>query len=300
MTEAAAAADGKMTSLLANADVARAGQLRIAGDRRFTSRSRGETRSRSTGRSIEFKDYKDYVAGDDIRHLDWNIFARLRRPYVRQFHDEEEVTVSLVIDASLSMKFEDKLLRAQQVAAIFGISALLGGERLVPWVIGETPERLPVPRGRVGLRPLFRALEGIAPGGRMPLEVGLREAVLRHHGRGFTVVLSDFLTAGDLTSVLNLAHGRGQEVLALQILGPSELDPDLFDDLRLVDCETDTFLDVSSGGDLMAIYRDYRERLQQQLALDCRKRGGRFLCASTGDTAQDICFGALRRYGWLA
>jgi len=294
-----APASGRMTTLLTNAEVGRAAQLRIGGDRRFTSRSRGETRARSAGRSIEFKDYKDYVAGDDIRYLDWNIFARLHRPYVRIFHDEEDVTVSLVVDASLSMKFEDKLLRAQQVATVVGIAALLGGDRLVPWVVGDVPRRLRIPRGRAGLAPLFRELEAVEPAGRMPLEAALREAVLRHHGRGYTVVVSDFLTGGDLASVLNLAHGRGQEVFALQILGPGEIDPALHDDLRLVDIETDVALDVTAGGDLLEVYRDHREALQQRLFRDCRQRGGRFVAVSAGESVEGICFERLRQEGWL-
>lgn len=288
-----------LTTLLSNEQVARAGRMRIAGTRRFTTPRRGQVRSRRAGRSLEFKDYKDYVVGDDIRFLDWNIFARLRRPYVRVFHDEEDISVSVVVDASASMGFEDKLLRARQLAALLGIMTLHGGERLVPWVLGVEPRRLQVKRGRMGLAPLLRQLEEVEAGGALPLEQAVRDVLLRQPGRGITVVLSDFLTAGDLGPVFNLAAGRGQEVMALQLLGPSEWEPDLADDLRLMDSETDATLDVSSGGDLLDIYREHRDAMLVRLRGQCTGRGGRYLCATTDEDASRICFDRLRRQGWV-
>jgi len=289
-----------LTSLLTNEQIARAGRLRLAGSRRFTSRRRGEVRARQAGRSVEFKDYKDYVEGDDIRFLDWNIFARLRKPYVRMFHDEEDVSVALVIDASASMGFEDKLQRTLQLAAMLGIMTLLGGERLVPWVLGDRPKRLQVARGRRGMGPLFRQLEAVEPGGTAALEDGLRDVLLRHQGRGITVVLSDFLTAGDMGPVFNLANGRGQEVMALQMLGPSEWEPDLDEDLRLADCETGATLDVSGGGHLIDIYRQHRDEFLLRLRGQCTGRGGQYLCVTSDESANRICFDRMRRRGWLA
>ena len=89
----------RVTSLLTNEQLARVERLRLQTARRFTNRSQGQHRSRRGGRSIEFKDYRDYAAGDDIRFLDWNVLARLQRACVRLYHDEEELHMVLLVDA---------------------------------------------------------------------------------------------------------------------------------------------------------------------------------------------------------
>ena len=99
----------QMTTLLTNRVLDRLQRLRIRPAGKRTSRSRGEHLSGKGGTSTEFCDYRDYTPGDDTRVVDWNIFARLHRPYLKQFHKEEERHVVLLIDASASMKFEDKL-----------------------------------------------------------------------------------------------------------------------------------------------------------------------------------------------
>ncbi len=120
----------QLTSLFGNDVLDRLERLRIKPLRRLTSRSHGEHLSGKGGSSTEFSDYRDYVPGDDVRFVDWNIFARLNRPYLKLFQMEEEMHVLLLIDASASMGFEGKLLRAKQLAAAFGLMGLMGGERV--------------------------------------------------------------------------------------------------------------------------------------------------------------------------
>ena len=85
----------------------------------MTNRTHGEHLSGKGGTSIEFSDFRDYVAGDDLRHVDWNIFSRLHRPYVKQFRYEEQMCVVILLDASTSMTFDGKFERARQIAAAF-------------------------------------------------------------------------------------------------------------------------------------------------------------------------------------
>ena len=120
----------QMTTLLANSVLNRLERLRISPAGRRTSRSRGEHLSGKGGTSTEFCDYRDYAPGDDTRFVDWNIFARLHRPYLKQFHKEEERHVVLLMDASASMKFDDKLSLAKPLAAAFGVMGLLNNERV--------------------------------------------------------------------------------------------------------------------------------------------------------------------------
>ncbi len=293
----------QLTALLTNSQLERLGRLRIGANRRLTNQGRGEHLARKGGTSTEFCDYRDYTEGDDTRFVDWNIFSRLHRPYLKVFHHEEELHALILVDASNSMRFEGKLERARQLAAAFGILALRNGERLsIGTMRGgtqPTAERLPPSTGRASVNKLFTFLERIEPGGDAPLETGIEEVLRRHTGRGAAIVLSDFLTSGDLQRPFNLLHNAGLEPMALQILGPNEIEPELNGDLRLVDSETVGTLDLTASADLLALYQEYRVAHERQIASLCQQRNGRFLSTSTADPLDTLLFDQLRRRGWI-
>lgn len=292
----------QMTTLLGNRVLDRLERLRICPAGKRTSRSRGEHLSGKGGTSTEFCDYRDYTPGDDTRFVDWNIFARLHRPYLKQFHREEERHVVLLIDASTSMKFEGKLELAKSLAAAFGVMGLLNNERVSAFAshqASDAPERLPPCRGRANMRTLFQFLEGVEGRGDAPLDRAM-ELLLRHHsGRGVCVIVSDFLTFGDLKRSFNLLFSAGLEPLGIQILSPRELEPELTSDFRLVDSETEETLDVSSGDDLLNLYQEYRRALENDLAQLCQRRSGRFLPISSATPVESVLFDQLRRKGWI-
>lgn len=292
----------QLTTLLDNETVARLERLRLNPTRRLTNRSRGEHLAGKGGTSTEFSDYRDYVAGDDVRFVDWNIFSRLQRPYLKQYRHEEEMHVVLIVDASSSMLFEDKLLRAQQMAAAFGVMGLMNIEPVSIYVChhaAETPALLPPTTGRTSRRRMFQFLEGIRSGGNFPIEDAVEAVLRRHRGRGIAIVLSDFLTFGDLTKPFNMLHTSGLEVFAVQILAPSEINPEVTGDLRFVDSETGLTLDISSAGELLAIYQEHRLGLEDYLATICRQRSGRFLSIGSQDPLRGVLFDLLRRRGWV-
>lgn len=291
----------QITTLLGNRELDRLARLRLNASRRFTNRSRGEHLTARGGTSTEFCDYRDYAPGDDVRFVDWNIFARIERPYLKQFHQEEERHIALLVDASRSMMFEGKLALAARLAAAFGVLGLRGSEKVSAHVLGAaagTPRLAPC-RGRAALGKLFAFLENVTGGGDTPIEQGIELFLRQHTGRGAAVIFSDFLTAGDLRRAFNLLHSAGLETFAVQLLGPSEIDPELTGDLRLVDCETFGNLDISSAGDLLALYHEYRAAHQAQLAALCQQRNGRFLSLSSGETLERVLFDVMRRKGWI-
>jgi len=164
---------------------------------------------------------------------------------------------------------------------------------------GEEPAGCSRVRGKGSLRKLFRFLEGIECGGDCPLEKGV-EAVLKHHtGRGAVVLLSDFLTTGDLKRSFNALSSAGLVVFGVQILGPGEIHPDVSEDLRFVDSETGTILDVSASPHLLEIYQAYRTSHASEIAALLRQRSGRFLTVSAQDRLDDTLFDLLPRKGWV-
>ena len=282
--------------------------MRLQPVRRLSNPSRGEHLSGKGGSSTEFADYRDYAPGDDVRYVDWNIFSRLNKPYMKLYRHEEELHVTLIVDASASMRYggtggtDTKLRRACRIAAALGLSALAGVERVSGHVCrqaGDDLKRLPPITGRKSLGRLLNFLEEVEPGGDYPIEAAVADVLKRHRGRGVAVILSDFLTFGDLSGLFGRLQAAGLEPWAVQVLAPEEIDPDLAGDLRLVDCENGAGLDVTRAGDLLGLYHDHRLGLEDELAVQCRQRGGRFLTTGTDEDLKDLLFGTLRRKGWL-
>lgn len=295
-------ANTQVTSLLDNRVLRRLERLRFNSSRRFTNRSQGEHLAGRFGQSTEFFDYRDYAAGDDIRHVDWNIFSRLHRPYLKLYRQEEEMHVLIIIDNSLSMDFENKLAQARQLAAAFGVVGLLNGERVSVYTtnpVEALPSRLDPCRGRSSMNKLFPFAESIAAAGSTTLDDGVEEVLKRHRGRGVAVLLSDFMTFGDLARSFNLLFRRGLEIAAIQILSPTELYPELTGDVRFVDCEFGETLDVSSVGELIEIYHQYRQSFEDRLRGLCTKRNGRFASLNAETDIESVLFDDLLRRGWL-
>ena len=299
-----------LTSLLPNDALRRLGRQRLQPVRRLSNPSRGEHLAGKGGASTEFADYRDYAPGDDVRFVDWNIFSRLGKPYMKLYRHEEELHVALIVDASASMRFggptgngpDSKLRRCLRLAAAFGQCALCGVERVSAHACvraGEDPLRMPPVCGRAALGRLLRFLEGVGPGGAYPIEDAVADVLKRHRGRGIAIILSDFLTFGDVAKPLGRLQAAGLEPWCVQVLAPEEIDPDLAGDVRLVDYESNASLDVTRAGDLLGLYRDHRLALEDELAAQCRRRGGRFRTVSTAEDVQTLLFGDFRRAGWL-
>ncbi|MBT3374558.1 MAG: DUF58 domain-containing protein [Lentisphaerae bacterium] len=299
---AASTEQRQLTSLLSNATLSRVERLRIAMPRLFTDRRRGEHTSGRSGTSNEFSDFRNYVSGDDVRFVDWNIFARLNRPYIKLYMQEEEMNVAIFVDASTSMLFEGKFELACRLAAAFGVMGLFGGERVSVYGLnqaGRQPASLLNRTGRSSMASLFRFLESLDGGGDLPVEEGIESALKRHVGRGIAIIISDFLSFGDLRRAFNLLFSSGMVPCAIHVLGPSELDPELSGDSRLVDSETNENLDVTCSGDLVDLYHEYRQEHERTVSLLCRQRSGRFAALDSSTSVEDILFDMLRRGGWL-
>lgn len=292
----------QFTTLLPNDVLARAERMRLNPLRRRTNRMRGEHMSGKGGTSIEFSDYREYVPGDDIRYVDWNIFSRLNQPYLKLYAHEEEMHVAIILDSSSSMAFDGKFQLARQVAAALGVMGLMSVERVSVYTCGQLDGRVPFLKpcsGRVSLKRFFSFLENSEVGGSAPIEQSVENVLKQHSGKGIAVVISDFLTFGDVARSFNLLHGAGLEIYGLQILSPTELNPELTGDMRFVDVETHSTLDISSVGELLGLYHQHRQALEDYLAANCRKRSGRFLMTSSETDVKSLLFDRMLRNGWI-
>jgi uncharacterized protein (DUF58 family) len=256
-------------------------QFQLLAARRAKSSAKGERRSRARGQSVEFADYRNYVAGDDFRYLDWNLYARLERLFLKLYEEERELPVSIFLDASESMGFGSprKFDFARQVAAAVGYVALCGFDRVSVHVFPESPAEAAVRgalkaiRGRRSALGFFQNLNQVTAQGAAELNEALRRAALQVRQAGVAVVLSDFLDPSGYDAGLSALVGRGFQVSAVQVLAPEELNPPAYGDLRLVDSETGHKQEVTFGRYRLAAYQKTVQNFCQRLREFCRARG---------------------------
>src|SRR3954469_6560180 len=189
---------------------------------------KGGRRSVKRGEAVEFADYRDYSLGDDLRQLDWNVFARLEKLFVKLFVEEEDVTITFLVDASPSMAFgrPEKLLFAKRAAAALGYIGLASEDRIVVTsMAGRVARRQVALRGSGRVFRLLATLSGIrAAEGATDLAAVARHAAAGVAGRGVVVLLSALLDPAADRVIRELA-ATGSELIVLHLLSPDELDP---------------------------------------------------------------------------
>jgi len=277
-------------------------QFQLLAQRRAKSSARGERRSRSRGQSVEFADYRTYVAGDDFRYLDWNLYGRLERLFVKLYEEERELPVRIFLDASESMTFGQprKFDFARQVAAAVGYVALCGFDRVSVIAFPDRPEQSVVRgalrsvRGRKSALEFFRNITQLSAGDGVNLNEALRRAALEARQAGVAVVLSDFLDPAGYEKGLEALVGRGFQVNAVQILSPEELNPSTYGDLKLVDAETGSIQEVTFGKYRLKSYQQTVHNFCQRLREFCQSRGIRFFMASSGTPLEQLLLQQLR------
>src|SRR3954462_5957200 len=235
-----------MANLLTPELLRRLEQLQLLAQRRAKSSAKGERRSRARGQSVEFADYRNYSAGDDFRYLDWNLYGRLERLFLKLYEEERELPLRVFLDASESMTFGTpvKFDFARQVAAAIGYVALCGFDRVTVCPFPDNPDEaaargaLRAVRGRKSALTFFQNLHQITAHGGANLNEALRRGAMEARQAGVAVVLTDFLDPAGYEAGLTALIGRGFQVDLVQILAPEEISPSSFGDLRLVDSET--------------------------------------------------------------
>jgi uncharacterized protein (DUF58 family) len=304
-----------MSALLTPELLRRLEQFQLLAQRRAKSSLRGERRSRARGQSVEFADYRTYVAGDDFRYLDWNLYGRLERLFLKLYEEERELPVRIFLDASESMTFGEprKFDFARQVAAAVGYVALCGFDRVsvnpfpeLPFAVeGETDPRaralelaargaLRAVRGKKTSLQFFQNLSTLSAGGGANLNEALRRGALEARRAGVAVVLSDFLDPAGYEPGLTALVGRGFQVNAVQILAPEELNPATYGDLRLIDSETGAEQEVTFGKYRLNAYRQTVENFCQRLREFCQARGISFFVAGSDTPLEQLLLKQLR------
>lgn len=280
--------------------ISRIEQLQLVSKRVFAGRMKGERRSRKRGISTEFADYRNYSVGDDFRFIDWNIYGRLEKLFLKLFMEEEDLHVYLLIDGSESMTFGDpsKFDYARKVCAALGYIGLANMDRVAVGVLGEgLREWMRPTRSKRQAWKLFEFLGDLAPGGGTSLAEGCKQFAMRHPNRGILIFCSDFLDPEGYETALKYFIHQKYEIFILHVLAQEEVHPELDGHLRLVDCETGAPVEISMSPQLMKAYRETFDNFVENLNHFCTRRGICYVNAATDFPFDRLVLEYLRRMG---
>lgn len=243
--------------------------------------SAGPRNSPRHGASVEFADFRNYVAGDDFRRVDWKAFARLDRLFLRLYRAEDLAAVTIFLDHSQSMHFGEpsKALTAGRLVAILAYISLHNYDTVAVAGWGDRIDRfLPAQSGNAAIPAVWRAIAELVDAPVPATDVScLRSYGAYRRGPGLAIVISDFMSDSDWRVGLRSLRAAGQEVTAIQVLAPEEVEPTVRGDWKLVDSETGRETEVTMSPYVLRTYQDALERHVAALSDFCRKEGSGFL-----------------------
>lgn len=295
-------------SILNTSTLRRLEQLQLAVRARSRSSLKGERRSRARGHSVEFADHRNYSSGDDLRYLDWNLYGRLDRLFVKLYEEEREVPVQLYLDSSESMKFGDpsKFECARAIAAAIGYLTLHGDDRLgftagpSSAVPAASRHFLQSIRGRgFGLR-FLQNLELIRPGGAASANDWMKSLLHASGPRGVAIAISDFLEEDAFLQTMKKVSGAGYQLVFIQVLSPQEINPPFQGELKVVDAESGQSREITFGRFRLRAYQQMVEGFRKHIEDQCRKCGARHIFINSDSSPDQILFKTLREQAVIA
>lgn len=292
-------------------------QLTLTADSVRVGVMKGDRRSRKRGSAIEFADYREYTPGDDLRRLDWNVFARLERPFIKLTEEEEDLAVHILVDTSASMNWppgEDQAVQANNklryallLAGAVGYLGLTAGDFVHVTLFDSVAQRTWGPfRGRQNGWPMFQFLEAhynalIAVDGsrshKTTLDQSLRDYSLRARRPGLLFLISDLLTPGDFREGVSALLAHGYEIALLHLHSPDEISPDLNGDLRLIDLETQEPTEITIDPLALEAYITRLEEWHAGITSFCGSRGIHYVPIITDTPWERIILRSLREQG---
>jgi len=289
-------------------------QLTLIANRVRAGVMKGDRRSTKRGTSIEFADYRDYTRGDDLRRLDWNVYARLDKPFIKLLEEEEDLTVHILVDASASMDWpkeegifrdrevdpnQHKFSYAKRLAGALGHIGLTSGDRVTIGILAgdRLVDRWGPYRTRGRTLGMLDWLETRQTGSTTDLNLAIADYGLRGGRPGLALIITDMFSPNGYVNGLNALQGRGYEVAILHVLSPDEINPEYAGDVRLIDSETGTGQDVTIDAAMRNLYEKRLREWRDEIASYCLSRDVHYVTVETGIPWENVILFALRRAG---
>ncbi len=235
-----------------------------------------EQASRQLGAGMEFRDFRSYMPGDDIRRIDWSLYQRSGKLFLRLYEELQDLDLHVLLDVSDSMFFEDppRADAGRQMAAALVAAAINQHDAATVYPFGA--ERRPSHRcgtGRSGLMRSLEFLEGLGPAGPTDLPAAVRRLARTPLRSGLVAVVSDFFDPAGIASVVEALRGLRHRLLLVQLVRREDAAPAATGQLRLIDCESERDLDVTVTAEALESYRWAYQRFQDGLLAFVRGRG---------------------------
>ena len=292
----------RLTDLLEPEFMARLDSLDVMSRKILQGKLHGERRSKRRGQSVEFADHRQYVSGDDLRFIDWNIYGRLEKLFLKEFTPEYEGRVLLLLDASASMGLYGKFDFARKVLAALAYIGINGRDRVVVTAFDGAGVRSVAPRSGIsGYCELLEFLGGLQTAGRGGFRAAAEKALplVSGTGRGRALWISDFWAEpADLQGCMYPVQ-NGFDVSLVRILGLEESSPGIDGPVELVDSETGQRLMVGGSDESMAAFECSSLEFSAGLEQMVQRHHGQLLPAAVSDHFEAVVLDLVRRAGMV-
>jgi uncharacterized protein (DUF58 family) len=264
---------------------------------------------KSYGQTVEFADYREYQLGDDIRRIDWNLYGRFEKFFIKLFTDERQMKISIYLDASASMGKDNpkKAAYATACAAGFGYLAIHNMDKVSFNIMkGDRAENS---NGTlVGKNRFFRAiteLENTEFEGETDIEKCIINSSDQSDSNGIAVIISDFLTDNDWKKAVDYLLYKKKQVLLIQVLTPEEIEPSYMGRVNLIDLESGDLADLKNmrikiDNASQKAYEEALKAFKADIRNYCRKRDVDFISISTDTPVESVLFKELMKVGIMS
>ncbi len=264
----------------------------------LTGTMKGERKSSKRGKSVEFADHRNYVYGDEIKTIDWNIYGRLDKLFVKLFSEEEELTFYILVDRSLSMDFGNpsKMEVAGKIAAALSYIALCHYDRVSVGIFDSLLDGFQPPvRGKQQIFTIFDLLKKLEPRGQTSLSKAIHHFCSRKFRPGMVIIISDFLDYSDFSRALRMLSFNKNDLFLIQVLDGFELNPEIGGDIKFVDVESGEVKELTVTDQLLDLYKNTIDEYCSNLRSLANKMGAGYIMAPTTVPFEDLVLQYLRK-----
>ncbi len=268
-------------------------------NKKITSNYVGDQQSAATGRGLIFKDHLIYTPGEDFRTIDWKVFARTDKLFVKRYEEERNLTVHIIVDFSASMHFGTKITKAQFASKLglgYAYIALKNNERFVLSTFSNKLEVFRPSRGRSQITSMLDYLNRKRPHGTSNLFDSLSSYKKLINSKSLIVIISDFLYS--LDEIRNsLLHFKNHDILLVQVLDKREKHIDLEGDFKLRDVESGGYLRTYIGPYAKKNYQSMLSEHIAKIERMCSEFKAKFYSADTAQSVFDVFYESLTTRG---
>jgi len=273
--------------------------LKLISDKKFAGQRVGERKTKRKGSSVEFKDFREYNPGDDIRFIDWNLWGRLDRYYIKLFHNEENLNVFFLWDTSSSLAYgsPSKWNFSMELIATITYLALHNKDSVYYYPILDKIFT-GAPRGnQPGFYPkLSQFLQSMKPSGHSNLRGAIDQFLRYEKRKGMLFLISDFFVdQSEMEYVFKKLSFYGHEVVPVLVLSPDEVDPPFHGHCKLQDLETSEWMELDLSNEYLTMYQETVEQHKNNFLVTANKYRCKPFFAVSDQSSRDFVVDILRR-----